>query len=187
MRYGIVSKQATTEHIEQVPTNGGRQCSGCHRRNADLTLFENGKLYCTSCADSVTRLGIEPVVREERPPVAPETDESTDRSDGPAESDDESETEDTKSEQEPVMAIQPAQPEEIAVMPSLATQSLEVLSGTTPRAEVGLNGVLEAERARLLEQRTELDRRFRADVDALDQRLAHVESLLGDGPAARAS
>lgn len=182
-----MSKQATTDPIEQVPTNGGRQCSGCHRRNADLTLFENGKLYCTSCAGSVTRLGIEPVVREERPPVVPEAEEPIDRSDGPAEPDDESEYEDTESEQEPVMAVQPAQPEEIAVMPSLATQGLEVLSATTPSAEVGLNGVLEAERARLLEQRTELDRRFRADVDAIDQRLAHVESLLGDGLDARAS
>jgi hypothetical protein len=187
MRYGIVGKQATTEHIEQVPTNGARQCSGCHRRNADLTLFENGKLYCTSCATSVTRLGIEPVVREERSPVASETDEPTSTADGLAEAGDEPEYEDTESEQEPVMAIQPVQPDEIAVMPSLATQSLEAPSGATPSAEVGLHGVLEAERARLLEQRTELDRRFRADVDAIDQRLAHVESLLGDGPAARAS
>jgi len=172
-----VSEQATTDPIEQVPTNGGRQCSGCHRRNAELTLFENGKLYCTICAGNVSRLGIEPVLRDEAPTAPPAIEDPAQVIDVAAEPDDHHETVHLEREEEPPMASQPVQPEEIGVMPSLAS---------TP-SDVSLHGVLEAERARLLEQRTELDRRFRADVDAIDQRLAHVESLLGEQADMRAS
>jgi hypothetical protein len=43
-----------------------------------------------------------------------------------------------------------------------------------------LLGALSAERARLLDQRELLEARFRAETEAIDQRLTHVESLLGD-------
>jgi hypothetical protein len=44
-RCGIVDEEATSEQTEQVPTNGGRQCSGYYRCNAELTLLEDGKLH----------------------------------------------------------------------------------------------------------------------------------------------
>ncbi len=50
-----------------------------------------------------------------------------------------------------------------------------------------LQGVLGAERSRLLDQRAAIEARFRADVEAIDDRLSHVESLLGDGRQSLAS
>jgi hypothetical protein len=50
-----------------------------------------------------------------------------------------------------------------------------------------LAGVLAAERARLLDQRELLEARFRIDVEAIDERLLHVESLLSDERTALAS
>jgi hypothetical protein len=50
-----------------------------------------------------------------------------------------------------------------------------------------LQGVLGAERSRLLDQRAAIEARFRADVEAIDDRLVHVESLLGDGRQSLAS
>ena len=89
------------------------------------------------------------------------------------------------------MVNESVEPEEIAVMPSLATPDLEIGMPLTPpstaTSEVSLHGVLEAERARLLEQRNNLERRFRTDVESIDDRLAHVESLLSDGPVSQAS
>ncbi len=43
-----------------------------------------------------------------------------------------------------------------------------------------LLGALAAERSRLLDQRELLEARFRAETSAIDERLLHVESLLGD-------
>lgn len=184
-----MSEQATSEQTEQGPTNGGRQCSGCHRRNADLTLFENGKLYCTSCAGNVSRLGIEPVIRDDRSTaIAAGEPEGESNLTSEPEPDDEYEVKGAEHEEVHVMASQPVKHEEIAVMPSLATSSVEVPSTTPlPAADVSLHGVLAAERARLLEQRSSIERQFRADVESIDDRLAHVESLLGDQPDARAS
>jgi hypothetical protein len=50
-----------------------------------------------------------------------------------------------------------------------------------------LASVLAAERARLLDQRELLEARFRNDVEAIDERLLHVESLLSDERVALAS
>lgn len=203
----MVSEQATSEQIEQVPTDDARQCSGCHRRNSDLTLFENGKLYCSSCAEKVARLGIEPVVRADRSTTIAERgapadaldhtiehgdehdhDADGDAPDDDARDDDDSDSDNADGDEEQVMASQPVQPNEIAAMPSLAPSSDATLApAPPPSADVSLHGLLRAERARLLEQRSGLERQFRADVEAIDVRLAHVESLLDDGAEALAS
>ena len=52
---------------------------------------------------------------------------------------------------------------------------------------VDLQGVLGAERSRLLDQRAAIEVRFRADTEAIVDRLVHVESLLGDGRGSLAS
>lgn len=60
-------------------------------------------------------------------------------------------------------------------------------SPTSGPPPTDLQGVLGAERSRLLDQRAAIEARFRADVEAIDDRLVHVESLLGDGRQALAS
>ena len=75
-------------------------------------------------------------------------------------------------------------------MPSLATPAPEVATPAEPpsaSSDVSFHGVLEAERARLLEQRSALERHFRTDVEAIDARLLHVESLLSDSSQSLAS
>jgi hypothetical protein len=52
---------------------------------------------------------------------------------------------------------------------------------------VDLQGVLGAERSRLLDQRAAIEVCFRADTEAIVDRLVHVESLLGDGRGSLAS
>ena len=192
-----MSDQTTSEQTDQVQTNSGRQCSGCHRRGATLSLFENGKLYCSNCAGNVKRLGIVPVLLDDEPATATEPRKLTNKIDSLDQSDDEIEYDESADEDEPadeeerVMVNESVEPEEIAVMPSLATPDLEIGMPLTPpstaTSEVSLHGVLEAERARLLEQRNNLERRFRTDVESIDDRLAHVESLLSDGPVSQAS
>lgn len=56
------------------------------------------------------------------------------------------------------------------------------VEATAPAAPppADLLGALSAERARLLDQRELLEARFRSETGALDERLLHVESLLGD-------
>ncbi|MBT5773255.1 MAG: hypothetical protein HOH95_02650 [Dehalococcoidia bacterium] len=187
----MVSDQTTGEQTDQAQANGGRQCSGCHRRGATLSLFENGKLYCSNCAGNVKRLGIVPIALDDEPATAAEPSESTNKIDSLDQSDDEIEDDDPEDEEERVVVNESVEPEEIAVMPSLASPELEIGMPLAPpssaSSEVSLHGVLEAERARLLEQRNDLERRFRTDVESIDDRLAHVESLLGEEPRSLAS
>ena len=190
-----MSEQTTSGQTEHVRTNGGRQCSGCHRRGETLSLFENGKLYCSTCAGSVARLGIEPVIRDHEPAALAETSELEGEIDVLDQLDhrhenDQHEHGDIESTEERVMADEPVQPEEIGVMPSLATPAPEVATPAEPpsaSSDVSFHGVLEAERARLLEQRSALERHFRTDVEAIDARLLHVESLLSDSSQSLAS
>ena len=185
-----MSEQTTSGPIEHVQTNGGRQCSGCHRRGATLSLFENGKLYCPTCAGNVARLGIERVIRDEEPAAIAESGAPIDQLDNLDQPDATDEDDAESEEEEHVMADEPVQPNEIAVMPSLATPAPELSTpapAASPGSDLSLHGVLDAERARLLEQRAELERRFRTDVESIDARLVHVESLLGEQPGSLAS
>ncbi len=143
----MVSDQTTSEQTDQVQTNGGRQCSGCHRRGATLFLFENGKLYCSNCAGNVKRLGIVPIILDDEPATATESNELTNKLDSLDQSDDEIEDDDTESEEERVMVNESVEPEEIAVMPSLASPEVEIgMPLELPSAantEVSFHGVLE--------------------------------------------
>lgn len=88
--------------------------------------------------------------------------------------------------EEPPMPAEPRPLDQIAALPSLAP-SAHSLHQPAPVGDISLEGVLAAERARLLEQRAEIERRFHADVQAIDARLVHVESLLGEKPERLAS
>jgi hypothetical protein len=57
---------------------------------------------------------------------------------------------------------------------------LEATASAAAAPPSDLLGALSAERARLLDQRELLEARFRAETEAIDERLAHVQSLLGD-------
>jgi hypothetical protein len=160
-----VSEQRTSRHTEHVRINGGRQCSGCHRRGETLSLFENRKLYCSTRAESVARLGIELVIRDHEPAALAETSELEDEIDVLDQLDDRPEGDqhehgDIESTEEHVMADEPVQPQEIGVMPSLATPVLEVRTPAElppESCDVSFHSVLDAERARLLEQRSALE------------------------------
>ena len=63
------------------------------------------------------------------------------------------------------------------------TRPVQLEATVTPAASAppsDLLGALSAERSRLLDQRELLEVRFRAETEAIDGRLVHVESLLGD-------
>ena len=64
---------------------------------------------------------------------------------------------------------------------------LEAPAASTAAAPSDLLGALNAERSRLLDQRELLEARFRAETEAIDERLGHVESLLGHHAEAAAS
>jgi hypothetical protein len=106
-------------------------------------LFENGKLYCSTCAGNITRLGIERVIRDDERAVIAESGGPIDQFHGT----DENDAENEKSEH--VMADEPVQPNEIAVMLSLATP-VSVMSTpvpvVSPNSGMRLHGVLDAER-----------------------------------------
>jgi hypothetical protein len=70
-----------------------------------------------------------------------------------------------------------------------ATEAAQPTPAAQPAASGGneLVAALAAERDRLLDQRRALEARFRADVEAIDDRLVHVESLLGSQGVAIAS
>ena len=79
-------------------------------------------------------------------------------------------------------------PEEPPVMERVEEQTRPVrLEPPAVTAPTDLLGALSAERARLLEQRELLEARFRSDTEAIDERLSHVESLLGDQQDAAAA
>lgn len=75
-------------------------------------------------------------------------------------------------------------PEETPLMERVEEQTrpvrLEATATTAAPPPSDLLGALSAERARLLDQRELLEVRFRAETEAIDERLVHVESLLGD-------
>jgi len=48
-------------------------------------------------------------------------------------------------------------------------------------------GALSVEQGRLRQQREDLEARFHADIAVIDERLLHVESLIGNERAAAAS
>lgn len=78
--------------------------------------------------------------------------------------------------------------EERELMQRVEDQSppaIVVSSSSSPPGD--LTGLLAAEQARLLEQRAVIEAQFRADLDAIDERLVHVESLLGDDRQSLAS
>lgn len=84
--------------------------------------------------------------------------------------------------------ISPSAPEEPPVMERVQEQTRPARVETAaPPSQSGLAGALAAERARLRDQRELIEARFRAEVQAIDERLVHVESLLGDERTALAS
>ena len=89
--------------------------------------------------------------------------------------------------------ITPNASEESQLMERVQEQTRPARIETAPPSSsaqsppLDLQGVLSAERARLHEQREALEAQFKADVQAIDDRLVHVESLLSGEQGALAS
>ena len=105
--------------------------------------------------------------------------------------------EDAAEERQPMERVQEQpQPTRLEAPPASAVAAASAASpppadlAAAPAASpppADLAAVLAAEQTRLHEERAAIETRFRADLDAIDQRLVHVESLLGKGPDSLAS